>query len=451
MKKLTVLSHSQSLDQRKKTRWIFYALAFLCGGLLLIFLAKTLKSLFLPVIFGALLAYVFRPVKTFLRVSWMPDQLRILLIFSAVLLAVFWASAGVKSLIPGELGSLELKIRMQYKFNEKLADLFGVNVVTGEGNEIYELLRSEIQPAIHHVNDLLALSPKEVKAFLKYVNHPDVQQRPPLPYIIYFKSNQRFVRGREDFSVLPVSDLDVPSTKAIEERAPAQHGEVLSEQAYQQRQGAAVGGLLGVLSTWFVMPLVFIFLLFDDGQILRFFLKLIPNRYFEVSMMVIKEFDEAVGRYLRGTLLECSLVGLSLALGLFIIGVNLPVALVIGFIAGMTNAIPFLGPFIGLVVGLAYALIAEDINPLLPFLDGDDLFVGVMVCVAVTQLLDNVLFQPVVLGNAVNLHPLVVILGVVGGSISFGFMGMLLAIPTIVVAKTVVETLFKELKAYRII
>jgi predicted PurR-regulated permease PerM len=65
--------------------------------------------------------------------------------------------------------------------------------------------------------------------------------------------------------------------------------------------------------------------------------------------------------------------------------------------------------------------------------------------------LEDVVFQPFVIGGAVNVHPLVVVIAVIGGSLIMGLWGMLFAIPTVVVVKTAVETFFKELKDYRII
>jgi AI-2E family transporter len=53
--------------------------------------------------------------------------------------------------------------------------------------------------------------------------------------------------------------------------------------------------------------------------------------------------------------------------------------------------------------------------------------------------------------SAVNIHPLVVVVAIIGGSLIMGLWGMVFAIPTVVVVKTAVETLFKELKDYRII
>jgi predicted PurR-regulated permease PerM len=199
------------------------------------------------------------------------------------------------------------------------------------------------------------------------------------------------------------------------------------------------------------MPFVFLFLLIDDGRIKKSLIDLVPNEYFEVALTLLDNVDRALGAYLRGTALQCSLVGLALAACLVLIGVESQWAVLIGVLAGLANAIPFLGPGIGLIVGVAYALIVEDVHSILPFMDADNLVFGVVASVAAVQVLDNVVLQPFVMGGAVALHPLVVVLGVMGGSILFGVPGMFLAVPTIAVFKVVVTTTFGELRAYGLI
>jgi predicted PurR-regulated permease PerM len=198
-------------------------------------------------------------------------------------------------------------------------------------------------------------------------------------------------------------------------------------------------------------PLIFIFLGFDNGQIRRFFISLVPNRYFELSLTVIDRLDDAIGRYLRGTLTECFLVGLALTLGLILLGIPWGIAVAIGVLSGLLNAIPFLGTAMALVIGVGYALIAENIRPLVPGLNPNDLALYVVILVVVVHILDDVVFQPLVLGSAVNVHPLVVVVAIVGGSLIMGLWGMLFAIPAVVAVKTAVSTFFKELRAYRII
>jgi predicted PurR-regulated permease PerM len=198
-------------------------------------------------------------------------------------------------------------------------------------------------------------------------------------------------------------------------------------------------------------PLIFIFLGFDNGQIRRFFISLVPNRYFELSLTVLDRLDDAIGRYLRGTLTECFLVGLCLTVGLILLGIPWGIAVAIGVVSGLLNAIPFLGIVIALVISVGYALIAENIRPLIPGLNPNDLAVYVVILVVLVHIIDDVVFQPFVLGGAVDVHPLVVVIAIIGGSLFMGLWGMLFAIPTVVVVKTAVSTFFKELKDYRII
>ena len=149
--------------------------------------------------------------------------------------------------------------------------------------------------------------------------------------------------------------------------------------------------------------------------------------------------------------MECFLVGLTLTLGLILLGIPFGVAVAIGVVSGLLNAIPFLGAVIALVIGVGYALIAENVRPLIPGLNPNDLALYVVILVVLVHILDDVVFQPFVLGSAVNVHPLVVVIAIIGGSLIMGLWGMLFAIPTVVVIKTVVATFFKELKDYRII
>jgi predicted PurR-regulated permease PerM len=240
----------------------------------------------------------------------------------------------------------------------------------------------------------------------------------------------------------------------IPEKAPASAGRPVAPIAAAPAQppGAVEGeSLESKLSAWMLAPLIFIFLGFDNGQIRRFFIGLVPNRYFELSLTVLDRLDDAIGKYLRGTLTECFLVGLTLTVGLVLLGIPSGIAVAIGVVSGLLNAIPFLGTIMALLIGVTYALIAENVRPLIPGLNPNDLALYVVILVVITHVLDDLLFQPFVLGSAVNIHPLVVVIAIISGSLIMGLWGMLFAIPTVVVVKTAVATFFKELKAYRII
>ncbi len=431
------MSNGQDFEERERARKVrrvvfyltFGALTLVVGG----FLVWKLRSLILPIIVGALLAFVFRPVKDRFRTRWLPHELQVLCSFAAIGLALFFAFNTLRKHIPDEEQKLEFKVRLQYKLNEKYQQLVA-KPAEGKSNTVGPLVEKQLGPLMDKVNQFLELNPKEGDLFLKYAagynGKPPVEKK----FVDYFWANQK--TGKYVIPEKPPENAAPSTTPVTAAPAPvADEGTSLESK----------------LSAWMLAPLIFIFLGFDNGQIRRFFIGLVPNRYFELSLTVLDELDDAIGKYLRGTLTECFLVGLTLIVGLILLGIPAGIAIAIGVVSGLVNAIPFLGTIIALVIGVGYALIAENIRPLIPGLNPNDLAIYVVILVVVAHVLDDVLFQPFVLGSAVDIHPLVVIIAILGGSLIGGLWGMLFAIPTVVVVKTVVATFFKELKDYRII
>jgi predicted PurR-regulated permease PerM len=70
------------------------------------------------------------------------------------------------------------------------------------------------------------------------------------------------------------------------------------------------------------------------------------------------------------------------------------------------------------------------------------------VAVGLAELIKNAVYDPVVLGGAVLLHPVVVIIGFVGGTLMFGVVGAILAVPTLTVFTVFVSSTARHLKAY---
>ncbi|MGE5808432.1 MAG: AI-2E family transporter [Nitrospirota bacterium] len=146
--------------------------------------------------------------------------------------------------------------------------------------------------------------------------------------------------------------------------------------------------------------------------------------------------------------MECALLGLSVTVLFVIVGVAPHWAIVIGIFTGATNVVPYLGSAVALLSGLAYALLAEEIHPLLPMVNQGNFAIWVIAAVGLADVLKNVIYEPLVLGGAVKLHPLAVVIGIVGGGILFDVPGVLLAIPTMVVFKVFVSSTARQLKAY---
>ena len=409
--------------RRRVFRLIFAILVLISGG----FLIWKLSGLVVPVIVGALLAFLFRTIKERFKVTWLPHELQVLCSFAAIGLVLFFAFDTARKYIPDDKQQLEYKVRLKYKLNEKYQQL-----VTKSPKEKPSMLADFIQkqtgPLMDKINQLLELDRVQTEQFLHDRSGHFGGDNKILGYFEANQNTRRYGAPEETPAVAPAATTTIAA----------------SVQPPAARAGPS-------WEPWILAPLIFFFLGFDNGQIRRYFISLVPNRYFELSLTLLDRLDSAIGKYLRGTLMECALVGLTLCLGLILLGSPVGTAMAIGLVCGLLAAIPMLGTVIALVICLGYALIAENLEPLIPGLDPDNLPLYVLILVGITRLLDDVVFQPFVLGSAVHIHPLVVVVAIIGGSLIMGLWGMLFAIPTVVVVKTVVETLFKELKDYRII
>ena len=180
----------------------------------------------------------------------------------------------------------------------------------------------------------------------------------------------------------------------------------------------------------------------------------------DVAGLVAGHGDDAHARHDRGRGVRAvgrrrdeAHVALGLTVIVFIIIVGVPPrwAIAIGIFTGASNVIPYMGFAAAMIGGLAYALLAEDIHPLIPLVTAETFAIWVLAAVVLAELLKNVLYEPIILGGAVKLHPLVVVIGVVGGAMLFGPAGMFLAIPTITIVKVLVASSARHLKAYGLV
>ena len=414
----------QERKVRRRVFALFFAILVLISGGLLIW---KLSGLVIPIIVGAFLAFLFRPLKERFKIPWLPHELQVLCSFAAIGLVLFFALDTARKYIPDDKQQLEYRVRLKYKLNEKYQQLV-TKSPEGKPSMLVSFIQKQTDPLMDKVNQLLELDPKEKQQFLHDRSGHFGENNKILGYFEANQNTRNYAAPEQAPAVAPAATATIA--------APVQ---------------PAASGEGSSWEPWILAPLIFIFLGFDNGQIRRYFIGLVPNRYFELSLTLLDRLDNAIGKYLRGTLMECALVGLTLCLGLVLLGTPVGIAVTIGLVCGLVNAIPMLGTIIALVICLSYALIAENLEPLIPGLDSKNLPVYVKILVGITHVLDDVVFQPFVLGSAVSIHPLVVIVAIIGGSLIMGLWGMLFAIPTVVVVKTAVETLFKELKDYRIV
>ena len=199
------------------------------------------------------------------------------------------------------------------------------------------------------------------------------------------------------------------------------------------------------------MVLVFtIILLVEYHDFKKSLVRFIPNKFLEIGLRTIYNIEQQISKYLRGQILAASSVAILSILGLIILnksGANITLVLFIGVIAGLANLIPMVGPFIGMVPAILIALmnnignesaITHQIFSIVP----SPFFVlDIILMFIFVQQLDNNFITPLVVGESVGLHPMIVMIVLIIGATLIGPIGMLFAIP----AAGVLKVLLREI------
>ncbi|HTQ86721.1 MAG TPA: AI-2E family transporter [Candidatus Solibacter sp.] len=399
-----------------------------------VYLTWALRALIVPLVVGVLLAYAIKPLIYGIARRGLPHGLAVAVVFATFAVVLGLVAMQIQSVWPDLQTRLELRIRLLYKLNQRYQALMGLDESLTKGNELYDRFGDDLDRFMWKVRDDLWFTEKELQAFLKaragqFASH-HISDR-VYGYYLADAAVQEKAAAR-------MLQLAGPGSASAISQTPSALGEILSR-------------LAEILSLWIVMPITFLFVLVDQGEIRRALLAMIPNRYFEPALNVLADLDETVGSYLRGVIMECALVGISYMVLLWLVGVAPEWALLIGLFAGIVNIIPYGGSVLGLGMGLVYALLAEQVHSLLPFVTVSNLWVWIVVVALIVRVLDDAVFQPMVLGGALELHPLVVALGIIGASLLFGLSGAIFAVPTIALLEVFFRSTMRQLRAYSIV
>ena len=177
--------------------------------------------------------------------------------------------------------------------------------------------------------------------------------------------------------------------------------------------------LLGWLANIVLIPVVLFYLLRDWHVLLARIDELLPRFYQPLVKKLATESDQVLGGFLRGQLSVMLALALIYSLGLWLADLNL--ALLIGMLAGLVSFVPYLGFIVGIVAAsIAILLQTQDLMGLVP----------VLLVFGVGQMLESMLLTPWLVGDRIGLHPVAVIFAVMAGGQLFGFVGILLALPT---------------------
>ena len=176
-----------------------------------------------------------------------------------------------------------------------------------------------------------------------------------------------------------------------------------------------VVGLTGAL----MVPLFSFYFLRDWERILAGARGLLPRRWDGPVAARFVRFDEVLGGYLRGQVYVGLVLGVYYAVCLSALGIRL--GWMIGLAAGLLNLVPYLGVLTGLALSVLMAVLG---------MAGWGTLAGVGAVFAVAQVLESFVLTPKIVGDKTGLGDVQVIVALLVGGELFGFLGVLLAVPS---------------------
>jgi predicted PurR-regulated permease PerM len=186
------------------------------------------------------------------------------------------------------------------------------------------------------------------------------------------------------------------------------------------------GHWVALLVELFLIPVVVFYLLFDSHRLKRETLRLIPPRYLRLTLHAMEETNRVMRGYIVGQLILGVIAGVATWIGLQLLGVKY--AATLALFAGIARAIPVIGPVVAAVPIVIMA----------GLLGGLMLAVKATIFMTTLFLIEHKMIMPKIIGDRVDLHPVLVIVVLLVSGSFFGLMGMFFGVPVAVILRNVV-------------
>ena len=198
----------------------------------------------------------------------------------------------------------------------------------------------------------------------------------------------------------------------------------------------AIGFAL-VVAFWILMQL---------PQLGRECKRLVGDAHAEDLEMLHITFTRVMGGYIKGTLLQCAILGV--ACGILFAVLGIPNSMALGGITGILNIIPIIGPWLG--GGLA-AIVGIFVSPLVAV-------IAILGTIVIQQFVYTFI-SPKIMSDSVDIHPALTLIALMAGSalggamggLSGSLVGMLASIPAVAVAKSVFVYYFEKRTGRRLV
>lgn len=199
--------------------------------------------------------------------------------------------------------------------------------------------------------------------------------------------------------------------------------------AFAGNTARAVATVLGLL----VVPVLGFFFLQDYPRVLELAKGLLPRPSVALVCRRFAEVDEVLSAFVRGQLTVGAILSVLYSIGLSVARIDM--AIVIGTIAGFGNMVPYLGTGLGGLLALVGVVLSWQ---------GPWQIVVVLATFVLAQMAEGLVITPRVVGEKVGLAPVAVIIAILAFGELFGFVGILLAVPSSAVLKVVLKVVIER-------
>ena len=235
-------------------------------------------------------------------------------------------------------------------------------------------------------------------------------------------------QGQELLMLLPERYPDLISTDQIQvviDQATAELAKL--GQAVVSFSISSIGNMIQVLIYLVLVPILVFFFMKDGGVIMRWWTGFLPEKRAIISQVGF-EMEEQIANYVRGKVVEILVVGAVTYVAFIILGLRYSALLAL--MVGLSVVIPYIG---AAVVTIPVALIA-----FFQWGWGSE-FMYLMLAYGIIQALDGNVLVPLLFSEAVNLHPVAIIVAVLVFGGLWGFWGVFFAIPLATLIKAVMS------------
>lgn len=180
--------------------------------------------------------------------------------------------------------------------------------------------------------------------------------------------------------------------------------------------------LIGIVAMTYVMGIEETLV----GQSKKIIYAIFPAKKGNVIVETIRKSNEIFGGFVIGKIIDSAIIGVIAYIGCLLM--QTPSALLVAFIIGVTNVIPFFGPFIGAIPSVALVLIQSPIHALY-----------LAIFILILQQIDGNIIGPKILGDTIGISAFWILtsISIAGGL--FGFFGMLLGVPVFAVIYYIIQ------------